>query len=313
MSRDSIPEGTEHGHSGRKWLRVGARAAAGAVVIAAFVFALLTHRSEDAVNVDKLKESYNIGEPDRVLAFGGPAAPDGLQFMRDSTAWNVNVNGQLEEVPAAQPRLALYGPLAGGWLIEEARTNIALHARELGKAPWRLVNGTSRIDDGMAAPDPLRKAVLVRGQGDKCATLSLSAKTDEANAPYTASVFLKADGAATATLGVEAPKPSAPSTITVAIEKEDIRVTAKPVLGGYEKLGGGWIRVWTTVRNTAPGPIEISITGACEKAALWVWGAQLEKGIGATSFIPAETSPAIRAADRLVAKDVQWIEQATGT
>lgn len=82
---------------------------------------------------------------------------------------------------------------------------------------------------------------------------------------------------------------------------------------GLDTLGNGWVRAWAVGRAPAVGTVRFVLRGICGEFEVWVWGAQLEKGIVPTGYIPTDEEPVSRAADSVVINELAWFLPEAGT
>lgn len=211
---------------------------------------------------------------------------------------------------AAPSSTAYYGPrfdydpvtlLPRGLLIEEQRTNLLLRSEEFGNVYWSPT-GVTVTSNSIASPDGAVTAdTLVEdtstGVHRVFATPSCSASTT-----YTFSAYVKAAGRTQVrlletTLGGAFFDLSAVTVITT-----DPGVTAS-----IANVGNGWFRCRVTSTTGVAQILYVAqIQGSVAAnntytgsgaAALYVWGAQLEAGAFATSYIPTIASTVTRSAD----------------
>ena len=212
---------------------------------------------------------------------------------RNTTATRFNSAGLLESVASGIPRLdyATSGGTVGcpALLVEPAGTNLALRSEAIQTSPWSgLIAGTGVAPtitaNNAVAPDgatTATKILLDRGAGTTVSDASIWNQSITVTAvAHTFSVWLKS-----ATGGnqiVQLRVNSAPSTtITITTDWQRFTVVNTPTAGsrqyGFDLRG-----------NTA---------GAGQTAEFYAWGAQLETGSVATSYIPTTTGSVTRNAD----------------
>jgi hypothetical protein len=233
---------------------------------------------------------------------------------------------------AAPSSTAYYGPrfdynpvtrLPRGFLVEEARTNLALRSAEFGSISWTKNNATvtanvTTAPDGTTTAFKLAEdaatgfhginqlATLVSGTAYtqtffvKAAERNWIALTEGNNVTATAYFNL-----ATGTIGTVSGTGSPSATIV--------------------PFGNGWYRVSLTFTPIAnAGNIQIRTATADGTAnyagtvgsGVFIWGAQLEAGSFPTSYIPTTTSTVTRSADVATITGSlfsQWYGQARGT
>ena len=230
-----------------------------------------------------------------------------ITFTRASSGTFFGSNGLLQTASNDVPRFD-YDPSTlapRGLLIEEQRTNLLTWSENFGDAAWTQQRVTVATNSTIA-PNGTTTADRITGDGTTggamgaYATVSVSGST-----AYTLSVFAKADTAtwlvissfdgatnpgqwfnlANGTVGVSESGMSNPSIVAV---------------------GGGWYWcsvVRTTGSTSTSARAQYSLgqsNGTYATSAttsLILWGAQLEAGAFATSYIPTTSAAATRAAD----------------
>jgi hypothetical protein len=231
---------------------------------------------------------------------------------------------------AAPSSTAYYGPrfdydpvtlLPRGLLIEEQRTNLATYSEQFDNAAWTKVNATVTANatvspDGTVNADKLAEDATASvghliSQGPTLTavahTYSVYAKASERNwiclLNNSIANALAFFNIATGTIGTVGS--GATATIT--------------------NVGNGWYRcsiTFTAIAATnnchirlAPSDNVLSYNGVAGNGA-FIWGAQLEAGAFATSYIPTIASTVTRSADNATITGSlfsQWYRQPEGT
>ena len=216
-----------------------------------------------------------------------------------------------------------------GLLVEGSSINACTYSEDFANAAWNKVNITQTPASG-TSPDNTNTATLLAeivGYGKHSLDRSI---TVTAGNIYTFSVFLKeassnsrryacvqvADGQATAARN------------TVVVDLQTGIVTANGVTNGtlvgsptdvahsITSYKDGWYRVTVTMKFVSSpcypvvmlsdistlfgGPNQPFYTAASPVKGLLVWGAQLELGSGASSYIPTGASQVTRAVDTAI-------------
>ena len=234
---------------------------------------------------------------------------------RNTTATRFNSAGLLESVASGIPRLdyATSGGTVGcpALLVEPAGTNLAFQSANF-LTTWVLLSGTISTGSTAAftAPDGTTSADLFTESTDVSATnhqISQSISTAVVSGTsYTLSCFFKPTAAnRSARLSLSSAlfsgSPQAFFDVTSGIVGTTTDCTAR-----IENYGSGWYRcIMTAICDTA-GTASVFVSSASGNtrdyigngsASLYLWGAQLETGSVATSYIPTTTGTASRSAD----------------
>jgi len=227
---------------------------------------------------------------------------------RNTTATRFNSAGLIESVASGIPRLDYFasGGVVGcpALLVEPSGTNLALQSEAWNVSPWAATSGgqgstvsgnVTTSPDGTTNADKLIEAA-VTGTHFCLQNLTLTSGTT-----YTTSFFAKASET---TLGRFRMSGSG------AYWDIDFNLTAGTVTGGtnpfIQNYGNGWYRIGGTfTANQASNNFILSLRDASGNTSytgngtngFFVWGAQLEAGSVATSYIPTTTAAVTRNAD----------------
>ncbi len=227
--------------------------------------------------------------------------PNSLEFGRASTGTYTDQNGIIRTTIPGEPRFA-YNPETGeslGLLMEEARTNSQRYSGNM--SAWARTGVTVTADSFVKAPDGVSssyKMQAIAGNANHGIYLDVTPQTGTS----TWSVYLKYGNYNN--IGVGSAEPGAGyekaniafdnlSTNIQRLPNDWIRVTfneLKPRTNSY-----GIYRFGIALRS-ASNPWAWNATG---NEFVYVWGAQVELGSFATSYIPTTTSAVTRLADSL--------------
>jgi len=236
-----------------------------------------------------------------------------------------------------------YGPgtcLPRGLLVEEARTNVATESEQFNDAIWTKTR-TSVSVNTTAAPDGTTTAdTLVEDTtASNTHVLNRILGNPLAAATYTYSIYAKAAGRRYIELILIVDPASTnvlyatmfdlqTGTITTTSSASSPTATANAI----QAAGNGWYRCVVTIGNPSGLRVDVShalsdtptapaftvapaYTGDGTSGA-FLWGAQLEAGAFATSYIPTIASTVTRSADVATITGSlfsQWYAQPQGT
>lgn len=206
-----------------------------------------------------------------------------------------------------------------GLLVEEARTNVILNS-----ATPTTSTGISVTTVAGAAPDGLSAARITKTDATTPRYAQyLSSFTSQSTTNYAVSAYFKYDGYNT-TVSLEFNTTANWGVDWVAL----FNVSSSGVTAGsatnctssVQSVGNGWYRAiatftTTTVTSGTNPRFLIRITGGSDVSVL-CWGAQLEAGTFATSYIPTVASSVVRQADLITMTGTQfspWYNQNDGT
>ena len=196
-------------------------------------------------------------------------------------------------------------PITGkrlGLLIEEARTNLLTYSQDFSNVVWST--GLAKTYDVAVAPDGTLTADTITLSGQNSI---YQRATSIASTTYTASVWLRV---ASGTASLKLARTNGVTWVTA---------TASPVL----TITTIWQK-FTLTFTTGVGEVisDISIGGESQTpytavgGLVYIWGAQLEAGAFATSYIPTTTATVTRAADAASMTGTNfssWYNQSEGT
>jgi hypothetical protein len=205
---------------------------------------------------------------------------------------------------AAPSSTAYYGPRFDydpvtlqpkGILIEEQRTNLLLQSETFDNASWAKVGTTTVTPNTAVAPDGTTTAdrVIIPAGSNQGIQQSVTISTGS----YRISVWARAVGTAT--------------TLRLAsflVDGSKVTTFSLPV--------GGFVRYEATFTYAVGGTPLIRIDTNDVGGTIEVWGAQLEAGAFATSYIPTIASTVTRSADVATITGSlfsQWYGQPQGT
>lgn len=191
-----------------------------------------------------------------------------------------------------------------GLLIEEARTNLLTYSAQFDNAAWSK-NLATVTANTMIAPDGTLSADILLPDSTSSdlhqfeQTVSLSA------VPYTASIYVKPYGYSYCMLGIGGAT-SKGKYFDLVNGTVGADWGSSGATGTITSVGNGWFRITMTVTVVAGSPGVIlrvynsntfNAFSGNGFSGIFIWGAQLEAGSFATSYIPTVASSVTRNAD----------------
>lgn len=260
-----------------------------------------------------IKNRFPNQRPDFALDFNNTERiPPGV-FSRASTGTYIGSDGLIKLAAISEPRFN-YNPITGenlGLLVEEARTNLSDFSQDFSATNWPTAPGTTSLTrtlNAIVAPDGTMTADEIKCISSANSVFALETSPSntvvDSNAFYTLSIFAKAGG--WSRIGIRAGFTASTHRTTVDLTTGVVLNSAGQVV--VTPFPNGWYRIAITARTIATGFIlilEVHNTLLVQNAEvgdptdgyIYIWGAQLEKGTSASSYIPTTTTALTRAAD----------------
>jgi hypothetical protein len=216
-----------------------------------------------------------------------PLTTDGqLSFSRASTATRVNASGLIEAVASNVPRLDYLGSSCPRLLLEPQRTNVITYSEDV--TTWgqnqtpvvTLNNGTA--PDGNTTADKV--VVNAASEG----FYNFSGGNVASGTTYTTSIFIKyISGATNLYFGFAGTGFGGDNLNSFNIQNGTVTSSAAGNTCSVVSYGNGWYRLIDTKTASATNTGGFILYGVgSPETQYYVWGAQLEAGAYATSYIP---------------------------
>lgn len=266
---------------------------------------VLSDGASSTVNVGALSTGVSGSAASLDLPFTGVSALDSrVTFTRASSATFVGSNGLIQSATTNTPRFD-YDPItlaAKGLLIEEQRTNLLTYSEQFDNAAW-VNNGGTVTANALVAPDGTTTAdYLVRSTASADGRYQVIAAGT--SGIVIVSVYIKKDTSPQSLLWLyDATAVADRILATVTWSGATPVITATTGTAATpQDAGNGWWRIAIastalTGANTNRFYLLPAYTAASNGQQLAVWGAQLEAGSFATSYIPTVASQVTRSAD----------------
>ncbi len=254
-----------------------------------------------------------LDSPTLSLDFITESLDSRITFTRGSTATFVGSDGLIQTATTNTPRFE-YDPVTlqpKGLLIEDQRTNLLLYSSDLNNSIWAKTRA-SIIPDAVTAPDGTLTADKLVDDSVNNSHVIAQTRTITSGTSYTFSVYLKAAERTFARVTIGDTGGNNGNFVNINLQEGTISTGTS---------GTGWTLVAATATNTGSGWWRISITGTNATATsgvcliylatglgtivftgdggsgIYIWGAQMEVGLFATSYIPTVASTVIRSPD----------------
>lgn len=226
-----------------------------------------------------------------------------LSVTRATTATRVNSSGLVESVATNVPRLDYTNSTCPSILVEPQRTNLLSYSEQFDNVSW-IKSNSSITANATTAPDgTLTADKLVENSSN--ANHLVQKAVVASNAVYTFSVFAKKSERNWVVLrGVNASLQNVKAWFN--IDAGTIGTLENGATAKITNAGNGWYKLEMTIPSfstgfefrvsTSTGNNVDSYTGD-GTSGLFIWGAQVEAGSYATSYIPTVASSLTRNAD----------------
>ena len=231
-----------------------------------------------------VKDGYALAYNDENNNF----KPLPFDFTRASSATTLNRQGLIETVPSGKPRIDFLDNTSGHLLLEPSRTNNLQRSEEFENSYW-INNGVTITANQTISPDGSQNSDLLTGVSGgfgviKFSTWTSTNKVASCFAKKGSSNLFKISNASLSYIGV-----------TFDLENGTITNEDSGFEGEIENYGNGWFRCTAIDTSARSGTFSLGVTTAT--ASVYIWGAQLEAGSYATSYIPTSGSTETRQAE----------------
>jgi len=232
-----------------------------------------------------------------------------LTFSRASTATRTNASGVIEAVASNVPRLDYSGgATCPRLLLEPQRTNLALYSEEFKNAFWLKGNGSTVSANATTSPDGTLSADKhVSANNGVAFALGWTNASVVSGTVYTFSVYLKRSEVRFVQL-----RNNISGNLFCNFDLE-LGVAGTPSAGltaSISNAGSGWYRcvITATSGGTATAGFLMNMANSITDGlaptyigngvnGYFVWGAQVEVGSFASSYIPTTTATVTRLAE----------------
>lgn len=237
------------------------------------------------------------------------AFADLITFTRASTGTFVGRNGLIQTAAINTPRFdfdpVTLAPL--GLLIEEQRTNLMLYSQEFDNAAWTKTDATVTTNaatspDGTSSADKLVATAVSTNAHQVGQTVNFVAGT-----AYSMTCYMRAGEYAFGNLLLPSAAFTSNQVGTFDLTNGLASVSVGTPTVSISNAGNGWWRVSivATATTTAAGGATIRVNSTYSNnvytgdgtSGIYVYGAQIEAGAFATSYIPTVAAQVTRSRD----------------
>ena len=247
-----------------------------------------------------------------------------ITFTRASTATFVGSNGLTQTAAVDTPRFD-YDPVTlapKGILIEEQRTNLVTYSAQFDNGAWAK-NNTTITANSTVAPDGTTTGDTVTGVVPG-STNNVTRSITAAATQYTYSIWVMAGTATTCVLLLRdnTTPINLSSSAQIISGPGSVSGTSTITVTGLSTTQWTRVAITTTAAMTAGNLLgvffypETSVGGSTTAKSNMIWGAQVEAGAFATSYIPTVASQVTRSADIASMTGTNfssWYNQTEGT
>jgi hypothetical protein len=229
---------------------------------------------------------------------------------RATTATRTNASGLIESTPINEPRLDYSLGSCPNILLEPQRTNLALRSEEFDNATWFKAQ-TSVTANSTTSPSGLTNADTFTADG----SASTQKRTDQtlnviSGTTYTYSVYAKKNTNNFIQLTGFDVGFGAVVFANFDLNNGVVGSVGVGTTASIQSVGNGWYRCSINLTSILTGAAGIQVcivtsaTAARKESntlstSVFLWGAQLEAGAYATSYIPTTSASVTRNADQI--------------
>ena len=245
-------------------------------------------------------------------------------FDRASTATVVNKQGLIETVGTDEPRIDFLNNTKGHLLLEPERLNVATYSEDFSNAVWNTWQVT-KTELNNLNPKGINGYYEISHTGSSTDNPNTRLTNVSLNGSYTLSVFVKTNQSRYISLSIEDYDGDRARVYFDTVNKTftTIANVGSPVTNtSYSEFSNQWIRITLSANLSSAVYNEIGVgiynpSGSFLPASgevISIFGAQLEQGSYATSYIPTQGSAVTRSAETCYQENVtQVIGQSEGT
>jgi len=235
----------------------------------------------------------------------GNFKPLPFNFERSTSATRVNKEGLIEVVSNNEPRIDFLNDSKGALLLEPSRSNLITYSEAFDNAYWTK-NGAS-ITSGFTSPDGTTNAFKLVEDTSTGVHRIYQTSTVTSSTNVSISIYVKYAGTRWVFIR------NAENNVGRYFDLVDGVTGGTGGLGIPDNslmvaMGDGWYKISVSNTNTSAARLELWMTKTEQAtfstpytgdgtSGVYIYGAQLEEGSYATSYIPTSGSAATRVAE----------------
>jgi hypothetical protein len=223
----------------------------------------------------------------------GNFKPLPFNFTRSTSATRINKDGLIEVVTNNKPRIDFLNDSNGALLLEPERTNLQVNSEEFDNPLWLKNRASITPNDAISPSGLLNADKLVGTSGSSSYVYDGISVTFES--AYTISVFAKYIDIEEFVIVNFTQSGNAYFNIENGTIISNFGTITEPKIENY---GNGWYRCSAKFTATATASVNYGfyLNNATDKS-VHIWGAQVELGSYATSYIPTQGAISTRVAE----------------
>jgi hypothetical protein len=232
-------------------------------------------------------------------------------FVRTGEATRVRKDGLIEAVATTVPRLNWLNSDCPSLLIEPEKTNRQVRSEQFDNAAWTKQADITVTANQVTAPTGELTADKIKRGSTVDANNFLSdasSKSSSAELDACTSVFVKQGEGDFFAFRIQGTYPNradaifqfSNTTLTTSVAGADFTVASSKV----ENYGDGWYRLSVVYNTDAAATItslfsprgttgQIDVSDTSTSAFVYLWGCQVEEGVGSTSYIETPADAAV--------------------
>ena len=254
-----------------------------------------------------VKDGYALAYNDE----NGNFKPLPFDFTRATSATRVNKDGLIETVGSNEPRIDFLNDSNGALKLEPQRTNLITYSEAFDNAYWTK-SGVS-VTSGFISPDGTANAFKLVEDTSTSAHFTFNQIVTTLGDTYSSKIYVKASESSKIGLReVSAINSWATFDLSLGTVIDSFGSTPKivPLADdwyeiSYSQVAGAttYFGIYILQDSYVSGTPNVSYTGD-GTSGVYIYGAQIEAGSYATSYIPTQGTTVTRVADGLNTKDI---------